>query len=64
MVLFSTTFGADCAAIFKSRESKEMDASAPPGVATTAAAGGPEAGRTRADGGPLGLTSWAVGLDA
>lgn len=43
---------------------KEMDASAPPGVATTAAAGGPEAGRTRADGGPLGLTSWAVGLDA
>lgn len=46
VVLFSTTFGVDCAAIFKSRESKETDASAPAGAATTAVAGGPGAGRT------------------
>lgn len=46
VVLFSTTFGADCAAIFKSRGSKEKDARAPPGAATAAAEGGPGAGRT------------------
>ena len=40
VVLFSTTFSADYAAIFKSQESKEMDDSAPPGATTMAAAGG------------------------
>lgn len=40
---------------------KETDASAPPGAATTAAAGGPGTGRTRVDDEGLGLIRWAVG---
>ena len=36
VVLFSTTFGSDCASIFRSWESKEMDSRAP----LVAAAGG------------------------
>lgn len=60
VALSSTTFGADCAAIYQSQELKERDASAPPGAATSAAAGGPSAEPELTVEG-LGLTSWAVG---